>query len=106
MSWRNRTIKILSKKEIEERYPKENNSNVAKLTRGFIEKGFKIAYLKMDGLGRETPSWRHVEVSNAIEIALKNDNFEIGCYTDLSELKNDVIYVSFKVLGGPKNYYH
>ena len=53
MSYRNRTIKVLSKKEIEERYPKENNSNMAKLTREFVERGFKIVRLKMDGLSNE-----------------------------------------------------
>ena len=104
MSYRNRTIKVLSKKEIEERYPKENNSNMAKLTREFVERGFKIVRLKMDGLSNE--KFLTMEVNAAVEIVLNNDNFEIGCYTDLSELLNDTIYVAVKVLGGPRHYYH
>ena len=105
MSYRNRTIKVLSKKEIEERYPKENNSNVTKLTREFVERGFKIVRLKMDGLSSE--KFLTMEVNDAVEIVLNNDNFEIGCYTDLSEkLQNDTIYVAVKVLGRPRHYYH
>lgn len=65
MSYRNRTIKVLSKKEIEERYPKENNSNMAKLTREFVQRGFKIVRLKMDGLCNE--KFLTMEVNDAGE---------------------------------------
>lgn len=103
MSWRNRKIEILSQDEIEKRYPKES-TKMAKLTREFVERGFQIVCLKMDGLSKE--KFLTMEVNVAVEIALKNDNFEIGCYTDLSELKKDVIYVAVKKLGVPKNSNH
>ena len=59
----------------------------------------------MDGLSNE--KFLTMEVNDAVEIVLNNDNFEIGCYTDLSEkLQNDTIYVAVKVLGRPRHYYH
>ena len=106
MSWRNREIRVLSKREIEERYPKDSDSNRAKLTRDFMKEGFKIVYLKMDGLGIETPSMRHADVVHSMGIVMKNDNFQIGCYTDMSELEKDILYVAVKVLGRPRNCYH
>lgn len=101
MSWRNRTIETLSKKEIHEKYPEKCNSNSAKFAREYVEKGFVIVCLKMDGLSRD--KFLYKEVNDAVEIALENDNFEIG-YTDLSELQKDVIYMAVKELGDPKHY--
>ena len=36
--------RLLTNEEIKERYPLENNSNMAKLTREFVERGYDILY--------------------------------------------------------------
>ena len=94
-----RTVKVLSKKELNKMYPKEVNSRMAKLTREALDKGYSIALIEQEGL--HSSKWLTQDVKVALEsITPKSSAIEVWGYTDMSQLSEDKIYCAFKELKG------
>lgn len=93
-------VMFLSKEQLDERYSKLANTKMAKLTKEAIEKGYSVALIQKEGLG-----WRREWLLHSVQVALeqsvpRNSVIKIWCYTDMSELRDDKIYVAFKELKG------
>ena len=93
-----RTVIYLSKKELNRLYPLQKQSNPAKLTRDFIEKGYKIVCIKQTGLSKKTEA----ELIECVKKALIEEHIsllqlEFGGFSDKTKLKHDTIYVAYKV---------
>lgn len=93
-------VRVLSKKQLDERYSKLANTRMAKLTKEAIEKGYSIALIQKEGL-RSRTDWLLHDVQVALEQSVpRNSVIKIWCYTDMSQLDDDSIYVAFKELKG------
>lgn len=101
--------RLLTKEEIDARYPIENDSLMAKLTRRSVEAGYDILYGEKSGFSllyniRETSDWipdimvtatyLYNELPKKDIIVLPNDII-VGTFTDMS--RPDAIYVAVKL---------
>lgn len=91
--------RILTDEEIERRYPPENNTNMAKLTREFIKRGYDIVYgeclnLKYDEISCDDLMDDVIRTATYL-YKTTPDNIVLGCFTDMSEKR--VIYAAVKM---------
>lgn len=92
-------VTVLSKEQLDERYSRLANTRMAKLTKEAIEKGYSIALVEKEGLNRR--DWLTYDVQVALEQSVpRNSVIKVWCYTDMSQLDDDKIYVAFKELKG------
>jgi len=98
-----RNARILTSEEIQKRYPPENNSSIAKLTRELVEKGYDILYGEHPNpdisinkiLGY---NWgRDVRATAAYLYNTNPTDIEFGGYTDMSQLNLKAIFVAVKL---------
>ena len=93
--------RLLSKAEIDERYPIENNSRMAKLTREFVRRGFDIFYgenssSKPDTVFQPYDSWSDdIYVTAAHLYGVPQEDIEVAAFTDMS--KENAIYAAVRL---------
>ncbi len=94
------SVKVLSKDQLDARYTWLANSNMAKLTKEAIEKGYSIALVEVEGLSRNDDHLTY-DVHVALEQSVpRNSVIKVWGYTDMSQMNADKIYVAFKELKG------
>lgn len=89
--------RLLTKEEIQERYPAEDNSRMARLTREFVNKGFDILYGENPELCLwDTYNWSDdILVTAAYLYHTTPDKIIKGGYTDMSNSK--AIYAAVRL---------
>ena len=91
--------RMLTKEEIQGRYPPENNSRMARLTREFVKKGYDILYgenPELDFFDSFTYNWsKDVIVTAAYLYHTTPDEIIQGGWTDMSNEK--VIYAAVRL---------
>ena len=94
--------RLLTAEEIKERYPLEVDSRMARLTREFVEREYKILYGEnpnvtlADVLFGEPYDW-HADIIRTAAYLYKTtpEQIVLGCYTDMSETK--AIYAAVRL---------
>ncbi len=90
-------VKILTPKQLDERYFNLADTKMARLTQEALKKGYSIALINKNGLSHSEDLSCDVQV--ALEMSVpKSSVISVWCYTDMSELDKDQIYVAFKEL--------
>ena len=91
--------RLLTNEEIKERYPLENNSNMAKLTREFVERGYDILYGENPNLNFYNYldyNWLDDVIKTAAYLyKIRPHEIIVGCFTDMSERK--AIYAAVRL---------
>lgn len=93
--------RLLTKEEINNKYPNKNNSRMAKLTYEFVKKGFDILYgenpnLSATNIFQHYKGWLDDILVTASKLYKTSpDNIEIGAFTDMSQPNS--IYVAVKL---------
>lgn len=91
------SVMVLSEKQLKERYSHLANTRMAKLTKEAIEKGYSIALVEKEGLKNGNLLAHKVQV--ALEQSVPRSSvIQLWCFTDMSQMKEDKIYVAFKEL--------
>lgn len=91
-------VMVLSKQQLDERYSRLANTKMARLTKEAIEKGYSIALIEQEGLEKRI-EYLSYDTQVALEQSVpKSSVIKIWCFTDMSELDVDKIYVAFKEL--------
>lgn len=91
------SVVVLSQEQLDERYSSLAGTRMAKLTKESIEKGYSIALVEREGLRREKRLWYRVQM--ALEQSVSRSSvIKLWCFTDMSQLDKDKIYVAFKEL--------
>ena len=98
-----KNARILTKEEINERYPDSNDSRMAKITRRFVEKGYDILYGESPhpkpGLGDDFGHGDILETA-AMLYRTQPECVKGGTFTDMS--KDNAIYAAVKLKYGRK----
>ena len=90
-------VTVLSKEQLCELYSKLAGTHMAKLTKEAVEKGCSIALVEKEGLKRSKNLTYDIQV--ALEHSVPRSSvIKVWCYTDMSQLKENKIYVAFKEL--------
>lgn len=85
--------RFLTSEEIKERYPCESDSNMAKLTHEFVDKGYNIIYGEIE---LDDYNWLMDVIKTAAYLYKTTpDKIRVGCYTDMSESK--AIYAAVRI---------
>lgn len=92
-------VNVLKRKGLERRYARLANTRMAKLTAEAIQRGYSIAFIKKENLRHSKDLF--IDAKVALEhIVRKTSGIDLWCFTDLSELGDDKIYVAFKEMEG------
>ena len=91
-------VTVLSMEQLKERYNLSlPNTRMDRLTKEAIDAGYSIALIEKEGLRRKKKLLFPVRV--ALEHSVPRSSvIKLGCYTDMSQLGEDKIYVAFKEL--------
>ena len=97
-----KNARLLTKEEIDEKYPINNHSNMAKLTREYVKSGYDILYGEnpnhLPPRFFHAHNWckaRDILMTAASVYDTSPENIIIGPFTDMSE--PDAIYAAVKL---------
>lgn len=96
-------VEILSMEQLRNKYPNLNSSvavqtKMEKLTMDFIEKGYSIARIKIDGVAIGKIDNLPEDIKTIILEEKEERKIEIGGATDLTEVDMGIVYIAIKIL--------
>ena len=93
-------LAILTQEDLEKRYDKLKNTNMARFTNEAIARGFSIGILRYSGLSEDDASDWLRYAKDAVAMNFEGQSYKIGVFTDLSEVAEDKLYFTFKTKKG------
>ncbi len=90
-------VVVLSKEQLVERYSTLAGTRMAKLTKEAIENGYSIALVEKEGLKKALLLSHDVQAALEQSVA-RSSVIKLWCFTDMSQMDEDKIYVAFKEL--------
>ena len=93
-------LTVLTRTDVERRYANLKGTRIAQLTNEAILEGYSIGMLHYTGLNKDTPRGWYDSANSVVADHFKGQRYKIGIFTDLSEVKKDNLYFSFKLKNG------
>ena len=93
-------LTILTKKDLQSRYKKLENTRMAHLTDEAVKDGYSLGVLHYIGLEKDSAREWLDNAEVVVATNFKGQLYKIGAFTDLSEVYKGKLYFSFKTKKG------